>query len=952
MSSVADLPLSSLPEPLREPVALAWSAFCAKSESTRPPAFPAPIAASLCPVWAASRFVAGQCARRPELLLDLIAEGRLLRAHAEGECRDLLNLLLRGVATEAELMAVLRRFRNREMVRIAWRDIAGWADLDETLRDLSLLAETCVRAALDFQFRQACARRGTPLNRKGEPQTLVVLGMGKLGARELNFSSDIDLIFAYRDDGVLADKRETSHAEFYTKLAQSLVKVLDATTEDGFVFRVDTRLRPFGESGPPVLSFGAMEAYYESQAREWERYAMVKARAIAGDFEAGRELEEFLRPFVYRRYLDYRAIGEVRELKRKISQELQRKDRLENVKLGPGGIREIEFIGQAFQLVRGGREKRLQERRIQAVLPMLVELRQMESAEADGLLRAYRYLRTVENRLQQYDDRQTHDLPANPLERLNLAHALGQADWESFKRELDGVRAEVQAIFDEVFSIPQGETPEEGALTGNPESLEEELHSLGWPEPTAGAAVLRDFLASRPIRNLTARGETELHRLLPKLLRTAACAESPGAVLLDRLLGLLAAFASRNVYFTLLTENPPALEQLVKLAAASPWLCNYIARYPLLLDELVDPRSLYTPLSKAELQQELRGKLAALDPNDLEQVMLVLRQFKQANVLRVAAADLSGAIPVRVVSDYLTWIAETAVEAALNLSWRITAGRHGLPPGVRPDRTDGFAVIAYGKMGGIELGYGSDLDLVFLYDGAGTAPTTGAKPVTTAEFHARVGKRIIHLITTNTSSGMLYELDLRLRPSGNSGLLVCGLEAYETYQMESAWTWEQQASVKARCVAGDPRVGEKFAAIRAKSLCRARDVATLRAEVREMREKMRENLGSKDPARFDVKHDSGGIVDIEFLVQFGVLSGAHTRVALAAWTDVVRLLETLAAVDFIRTEDARILHEAYCRFRERTHRAALQETPSTVPSGEYAELRSQVRRIWRDVMER
>jgi len=431
----------------------------------------------------------------------------------------------------------------------------------------------------------------------------------------------------------------------------------------------------------------------------------------------------------------------------------------------------------------------------------------------------------------------------------------------------------------------------------------------------------------------------------------AAKAERPGAVLLDRLLGVLAAIASRNVYYTLLIENPSALEQLVKLAAASPWLCNYIACYPLLLDELVDPRSLLTPLTKPELRRELQRKLAGIDPDDMEQVMIALRQFKQTNVLRVAAADLSGAIPIMVVSDYLTWIAETAVEAALELSWRITAERHGLPPGARSGEIDGFAVIAYGKMGGIELGYGSDLDLVFLYDGVGAAPTTGAKPVTTAEFYARVGKRIIHMITTNSSSGMLYEVDLRLRPSGNSGLLVCSLEAYETYQMESAWTWEQQALVKARHVAGDPEVGGKFAAIRAKSLCRPRDTEALRAEVREMREKMRESLGSRDPARFDVKHDPGGIVDIEFLVQFGVLSGAHTRAGLAAWTDVVRLLETLATVDFIPVEDARIMHQAYCRFRECTHRSALQETPAMVPSGTFTELRAQVRRIWSEVME-
>jgi glutamate-ammonia-ligase adenylyltransferase len=947
---MSDLPhaFNTLPEPLRQPVALAWSEFRAKAGGL---VLPSEIEASLSRVWAASPFIAGHCARRPELLGELIESGRLSRPNEAGEYRDRLRRALEGIGGETELMAVLRRFRNREMVRIAWRDIAGWASLEETLADVSRLAETCVQESLEVLFRLACAARGTPLNHQGQPQSLVVLGMGKLGAWELNFSSDIDLIFAYRDDGVLSDKRETSHAEFYTRLARSLVKVLDAATEDGFVFRIDTRLRPFGDSGPPVMSFDAMEAYYQSQAREWERYAMVKARTIAGDFEAGRELEEFLRPFVYRRYLDYRALGELRGLKQKISRELQRKDRQENVKLGPGGIREIEFIGQAFQLIRGGREKRLRERRIQTVLDTLGELNLLPAAVVAMLQAAYRYLRTVENRLQQYADKQTHDLPTHPAERLSLAHTLGHPDWETFKRELDAVRAGVHEVFTQVVTGAQAEGPETLALTGDGEPLRAALPALGWHNPEPAATQLERFRTAHAIRHLTPRGEAELHRLLPRLLRIVAATERPEAAL-ERILALLEAIASRNVYFTLLAENPPALSQLAMLAAASPWIVNYIARFPLLLDELLDPRALYTPLSKAELARDLARKLESIAPDDQEQLMIALRQFKQANVLRVAAADLSGAIPIMVVSDYLTYIAEVLVGEVLRQAWRQTAAKHGAPPGARPGEPDGFAVVAYGKMGGFELGYGSDLDLVFLYDGNGAAPTTGTRAVTTAEFFARVGKRIIHLLTTNTPSGLLYEVDLRLRPSGSSGLLVSSVEAYETYQMNSAWTWEQQALVKARGVAGDSNVAAKFAAIREKSLRRPRDTETLRSEVREMREKMRANLGSKDPALFNVKHDSGGIVDIEFLVQFGVLSGARDREFLTEWTDVVRQLDSLTAAEFLSADAASLLRRAYCLFRERTHRAALQETPPLVPADEYQELRSRVRQIWRDTMER
>ncbi len=940
---------ATLPAALRPTVLSALEAFDAQSGQRAWAVLPPAIQATAPAVWAASPFIAGHCARRPELLWALADSGRLLLPNGEDEYPALLAALLPPDPTESELMAALRRFRNQEMVRIAWRDSAGWAPLDETLGDLTRLAESCVEAALAILFRQACAARATPVNQQGEPQNLVVLGMGKLGAWELNFSSDIDLIFAYHDDGELADRRQTSYAEFYGRLARSLVRVLDAITEDGFVFRVDTRLRPFGDSGPLVLHFEAMEAYYQSQAREWERYAMVKVRAIAGDREAGRELEEFLRPFVYRRYLDYRALGELRELKRKITVELVRKDRQENLKLGPGGIREIEFIGQAFQLIRGGQEKALRERRIQVVLARLGELGLMPRASVDALLYAYRYLRTVENRLQQYADRQTHDLPSDPVEQQAIAFALGHPDWIAFRMELDAVRQQVHEIFQEVITGGQTEAESSMTLNGDPEQTASALLRLGFADPAA-LPLLERFHQSHAIRKLTSRGQTELKRLLPELIRTAAQVDTP-LLTLERLLGLIEAIASRNVYLTLLAENPPAREQLVKLAASSPWISHTIARHPLLLDELLDPRSLYNPLSRADLQRELARKLDGVDTADPEPLMVALRQFKQANVLRVAAADISGAIPLMVVSDYLSYIAETVVDSAVRHAWRMTAERHGVPPGARVSAADGFGVIAYGKLGGLELGYGSDLDLVFLYDGDGTAATSGSKPVTVAEFFARLGKRIIHLLTTNTPAGILYETDLRLRPSGSSGLLVSSLDAFARYQMQEAWIWEQQALVKARCVAGDAAIGRQFAAIREQSLRRERDPDALRQEVRDMREKMRESLGAHEPGQFDVKQDFGGIVDIEFLVQFGVLSGAHSRPGLTEWTDVVRLLESLATAGLISSDDAGFLRQAYCMYRERTHRAALLEIPARIPATEYRDVRARVQQIWRDHMD-
>lgn len=944
---------ADLPDVLQAAVARAWNNFqgagteFALADPERERAF----LDSVGKVWAASPFAAEQCARRPGLLVSLLASGDLFSAYAPDAYAQAAADAARQAASEAELTAGLRHLRNREMVRIAWRDIAGWAELHETLTELTRLAEACIGEGLEYLFQKACALRGTPTRRNGDPQRLVVLGMGKLGAFELNFSSDIDLIFAYEDDGVLPGKKEIAYGEFYARLAQSLVKLLDETTPDGFVFRVDTRLRPFGDSGPLVMNFEGMERYYLAQAREWERYAMVKARVVAGDAQSGKVLQDLLTPFVYRRYLDFRAFGELRDMKAKISQELRRKDRMDNVKLGPGGIREIEFVGQAFQLIRGGHVRALRERGILNVLDILGQLDYLPQTVTAKLKEAYRFLRLVENRIQQYEDRQTHDLPTDPAQRASLAYALGYANWETFLAALNAVREEVHGIFEQVIEAPQTETEAPNWLELDPSRLETSLSETGFEDTAAPAAMLANFRQSHAIRRVTARGAEELNRLLPMLLRAVARAEDAGETL-GRILGLLEAVASRNVYFTLLAENPMALSQLVKLASASSWIVELIAKHPLLLDELLDPRRLYSPLTRQELTTDLRRRLASIDPEDAEQIMTCMRQFKQANLLKIAAADIMGAIPIMVVSDYLTWLAEAIVGEVLDQAWRHSVARHGAPPGCRPGEIKGFAVVAYGKMGGIELSYASDLDLVFLHEnGPADAATDGPSPLPCPRFYARVGKRMINLISTQLLSGALYEIDLRLRPSGNSGLLVSSLDAYENYQMESAWVWEQQALVRARCVAGDPAVAERFDEIRRRSLGRPRERRSLREEVRRMREKMRETLAHKDASAFDLKQGAGGIADIEFIVQFEVLSGAREFPALSRWTDVVRLLDALRECGVLSAEDADLLRRAYCAYRERSHRAALLGLPALTAHDELQELRERVQDIWRKLME-
>ncbi len=935
-----------------------WQAWCAKAKEqglSIPDS--APFSAALLQVWEASDYVAQSIERDPTLLTELLASGRLLAQYGPGALDRQLRDLLQEVRDEAALHRTLRRFRRYQMVRIIWRDLAGWASLDETLEDLSALADCCIARTLALLHSWSEAELGTPLGPDGEPQSLVVLGMGKLGARELNLSSDIDLIFSFRGHGPVRDNDRLSSEQFFRRLAQRLVQALDNTTGDGFVFRVDTRLRPFGDSGPLVLSFGAMEDYYHAQAREWERYAMVKARAVAGEPGDVEELMAVLRPFVYRRYLDFAAIESLREMKQLISRELARKGMSDNVKLGPGGIREIEFIGQVFQIIRGGREQRLQIRPIQPVLNLLGELGLLPFYVVHELQSAYRFLRLVENRIQAWQDRQTHALPKDDEGRLRLARSMGFPDWEGFMAVLDRHRQRVQGHFDKVFAAPQAEDGDEGESPYASlwkSGLDDDqavplLQRSGFEQPEQAVQRLRTFHNSAACRNLGQRGRERMDRLMPLLLEAASGVGAADQTL-ERVLRLLEAIARRTAYLALLVENPIALSQLVRLIAVSPWIGDQLSRHPLLLDELLDPRRLYSPLRHEDLVNDLDVMLSNVDAQDQEQQMERLRQFAQSNMLRVAAADLTGVIRVMVVSDYLTEIAEVTVQAALEQCFGHLAQRHGRPQGILGDDT-GFAVIGYGKLGGIELGYGSDLDLVFLHGNRGAQGSTdGNTPIPNDLFYARLAQRFIHMLNTRTPSGILYEVDTRLRPDGAAGLLVSSLDAFAHYQAESAWTWEHQALLRARPVAGDPAVRSRFRAIRLDVLARERDQDQLRKDVREMREKMRASLDRSNADQFDLKQGHGGIADIEFMVQYAVLSQAARHPDLLDWTDNIRLLGSLAHHDLMPGQTADELAHIYRALRTDYHRYSLQNQPGLIPVDRLTDERRRVVEMWRELM--
>jgi glutamate-ammonia-ligase adenylyltransferase len=953
--------LAALPEALRAPAQAHWATLAPVLASLAPVMHDRNWAETAPRVFACSEFVARACEARSELLPDLIGSGDLFRAASSDELRARIESALAGCTDEAALKATLRHIRRREMVRMAWRDLAGWADLAETVAGVSALADACLQAAFTRLYTWACAREGAPkAEGTGAPVQFVVLGMGKLGGAELNFSSDIDLIFAYSDEGE-TDQRGLSNHEFFVRLGQRLIQAINEATGDGFVFRVDMRLRPNGASGPLALSFDAMEQYYQAHGRMWERYALIKARCVAGDPQAGAELLKRLKPFVYRRYLDYTAVEEIRAMKAAIHRELLRKGIESNIKLGPGGIREIEFIGQAFQLIRGGRDARLQERRILPVLAQLAASGDLTAQIAGELTAAYEFLRDTEHRLQMINDQQTQVLPVSELDRLRVAVGMGFGSWEDFHAALTRHMRRVHEHFQSVFAAPQGEAPagdEQGlhAVWGGTQDVaatREALAHAGFADPEAAANLLRGLREGGAYSALSANGRERLDKLMPLLLGAAGLTPDANTTL-ARLVNLIEAIGRRSVYLALLVENPLALSQLVKLCSASEWIARYLSQHPILLDELMNVASLYAPLARAELAAELDGRLARLPVGDLEAQMEAMREFHHGYVLRVAAADVGRGLEPETIGRYLGEIAEVLVERALALALDDLTAKHGRPTlGVDGQTVyPGFAVIAYGKLGSLELGYTSDLDMIFLH-GAGQegGMTDGARPIANEVFFARLAQRLIHILTARTSGGILYEVDTRLRPSGRSGLLVSHPAAFRDYQETHAWVWEHQALIRARPIAGDAELGAAFEEIRRTVLCRPRDPQQLRTEVQAMRVRMREAQAPHDPGQFDLKHDPGGMIDVEFMVQYSVLRWAQDHPELIRHRGNVPLLEALQGRGLMEAARAGLLREAYRSYLAAEQRYKLMERRPLVAAGELGDLPARVTALWREMIE-
>ena len=919
-------------------------------------------------LWGCSDFVAEQAAADPQSFRQLVESGDLQRNYSDNDYMDGLQARIEQLANccEDNLGRELRLFRRREMMRIIWRDFSRQTPMLGTTRDTTLLAEACINIALKYLHPITREELGAPIGRSsGTEQQLLVIAMGKMGAYELNISSDIDLIFVYPESGeTQGGRRSVSNQEFFVRLGQKLIAALDRQTADGFVFRVDMRLRPYGQSGALVLNFDALEEYYLSQGRDWERYAMVKARVVSGDPAEAQALQQMLQPFTYRKYLDFGAIESLRETKRSINREVSRKGMQDNIKLGSGGIREVEFIAQTFQLIRGGRNKRLQTQSLYQVLNQLAEDNVLDRAEQQSLWSAYEFLRNTEHALQGMADKQTQRLPIDDLGQQRLARLMEQSDWQQFYEQLQSHRHQVSNSFKAIISDsaetadPNSELRPEQSWSTDLRSSDilPYLHKLSYQQPQELAAVLDDFYQSRAVQALANLPRTRLESLMPRLLEACADLENNQQTFL-RVLGLVQRILRRSAYLALLVENSQALQQLCILCERSSWIADELVAYPALLDELLDSRTLYTAPDKQLLRDQLRQQTMRIASDDMEQQMEVIRYFCRSYALRVAACEVTDMLPLMQVSDYLTWIAEAVVEHVVNIAWDQLVASHGLPAlitaGATNSHTPGFIVVAYGKMGGIEMGYKSDLDLVFLHSGDPRRQTDGPRSIDSSTFFMRLGQRIIHLLATSTASGMAYEIDMRLRPSGNSGMLVSSLAAFEKYQREDAWTWEHQALVRSRVVAGDTELAAAYELVRKNTLQQKRDTQLLSAEVREMREKMRKHLGkdAKD-GKFSLKQGSGGIVDIEFMVQFAVLAWSHNHPEISRWSDSIRILESLAQSGLISEQQSSLLIDAYKRYRSAGHRLQLQNQLAEVSSSELLQCRELVETQWKQLFKK
>ncbi|MCY4642717.1 MAG: bifunctional [glutamate--ammonia ligase]-adenylyl-L-tyrosine phosphorylase/[glutamate--ammonia-ligase] adenylyltransferase [Gammaproteobacteria bacterium] len=915
-------------------------------------------------IWYASPFVKRVCLAQPQWMQDLLKKGEL---HVDCSTKDYaqrLRVSISHVTSVEDLQQSLRRLRYSAYARIAWRDLQQYASVEQTLMELSAYAQTCIDQSLSWCFEWLKSRPHAGQFEQSLPNDVVVFALGKLGGRELNFSSDVDVVFAYAANPEHTQDQQAKASSFYLKLVQLLIKVLAEQTQDGFVFRVDTRLRPFGNSGALVPSLAAIDQYFQTTGRDWERYAWIRARAIAGDVETGEQFLKDVSPFVYRRYHDYGVMQSLREMKGMVDQKASQAADQDDLKIGQGGIREIEFVAQMFQLIYGGRDPDLRIRSTLGALAYLGGSGRLSGESHAALNRAYLFLRKAENILQMREDLQVQSLPARDPDRLQYAHAMGAESWDEWYAEYQLHTANVSDIFHGLLQTdPTGpDNPPKDLsdfafvwqqVQDKPSCMD--ILARYFSEDTGEIYQrLRGFEGS--VQQAEPVAKQRLDRFVPVLLQNLSCSTQP-VLVLTRFLRILGKIVQRSTYISLLTENQDRLAKLLKLIEASQWVAQYIATHPLLLDELLHTDN-YDPPDLEEMQYQLQvleqlQMLIDASGDDLEAYMERLREFKHAQVLRIAAADIVSDYPIMRVSDHLSWLAETCIKSAVRKAYSDLATKHGTPT----CKQDGnvmipeLLIIEYGKLGGLELGYGSDLDVVFVHNSPGTSgETDGDNKMQNTVFFTRVVQRAIHLLTTVTASGKVFDIDTRLRPYGTSGPVVCSLAAYEEYLRNKAWLWEHQALIRARPVTSSRSLADTFLELRQDVLCQVRDREEVRTAVIEMREKIVSGHNARNGARFHLKKDRGGIIDIEFIVQFYVLSYAQKFREICTHTDHVRILDGCAQAGLIGYESAEELKAIYIAYRKHLHQLSLQLLPETAAADKFAEERAIVQNYWTSLL--
>jgi glutamate-ammonia-ligase adenylyltransferase len=895
----------------------------------------------------ASSYALNQLCRTPALLDNL---HRLKQFNLD---QHELTQACEQVQEVTKTQKILRQHRHAKLIEIIYLDVIDNIPLKLVLRHLSDLADQLIRCALTAAEMQLIAKHGQPVDPDGNPITLNIIAMGKLGGRELNFSSDIDLICSYANEGDLTGYGHLAYQEFFTRVVKLFTKLLNDTTEDGFVYRVDLRLRPWGNSGPVALHHMALEHYYQLHGREWEQYAMVKARMITGSDNDQQFIQSILKPFVYRKYHDYRVFEGLAGLKDQIDRQAKLKNMHDNIKVGNGGIREIEFFVQAFQILKGGRNNRLQSQQIFTCFDILQTQNIVTSKTIEELREAYVFLRQLENKIQMIADEQSHSCPQNQLIQSRIAYSMNFSDWQSVQKVLDEHRTKVSHHFTELFKRDTG-TDNDINISDvfseeKPDNQQIELlesYNLNHTEEIS--QKLTGFLTSNAWGFMSARAKQRFSNLLPDLLKSISQTKNH-LILFDRLLNLFSSIAGRSVYFELLHQNSHLLEKLIHLFNRSEWIAQEVAQYPMLLEYLIQPDSNDDKFDREKIANNLKIQLDNV-AGDTELELDILRLFKREQTIVIAIAELSEQITPLAVSQYLTELAEVVLHAVYQLASDALQNQYGLPQctvdGVIRDAN--FAIIGYGKLGGHEMHYQSDLDVIFLHDSAGNEQiTNGKKSIDNSVYFARLAQKIISMTSILTSSGKLYEIDSRLRPEGASGLLVTSDHAYLQYQLNKAWTWEHQALVRARHVGGSPRLKQIFQEMRQSILSIERDGQKLKQDITEMRAKINQSKSPTEGDQRNLKSSKGCMVDIEFMVQYWVLLHANKVSSISIYSDNISVIKELFRLNLISSQQSQLV-DIYQTYHRWLHRTVLQNNPAEIALEKIAAEVEHVNNCWNE----